>query len=57
MLDEALRHDLGHELVGIVDTLAPLKSQCVRERVGEVARVRGRRLACRNDLRHARPNG
>jgi hypothetical protein len=27
-VNKALRHDLGHELVGVVDALAALKTQC-----------------------------
>jgi len=30
MLDEALRHDLCHDLVGVVDPFAALKAQCER---------------------------
>lgn len=41
MLDEALRHDLGHDLIGVVDALAPLIAECEGERRGEVGRVGG----------------
>jgi hypothetical protein len=40
MFDQALRHDLGHDLVGVVGALATVIAQRERERVGEVARVR-----------------
>jgi hypothetical protein len=33
MLDQALRTDLGHDLVGIVDALAALKSQRLGKRL------------------------
>ncbi len=42
MFDEALRHDLRHDLVGIVHPFAVLKAQREGERVGTVTRVRGR---------------
>ena len=41
MLNEALRHDLGHELVGVVNALAALVSERIGERRGKVARVGG----------------
>jgi hypothetical protein len=31
MLDQPLRHDLGHEFVGVVDALAALEAQRKRE--------------------------
>ena len=37
MLDQTLRHDLRHDLVGVVDALTTLKAQREGERVGEVA--------------------
>jgi hypothetical protein len=33
----ALRHDRGHDLVGVVNALAALEAQSQRERVGEIA--------------------
>jgi hypothetical protein len=36
-LDEALRHDPGHDLVGVVNALAALEAQSERERGGEIA--------------------
>ena len=33
MFDEALRHDRGHDLVGVVNALAALDAQSERERV------------------------
>lgn len=43
-LDEALGDDLRHELIGVVDALAPLKAQRERKGGGEVARVGRRQL-------------
>jgi len=36
-----LRHDLRHDLVGVVDALAPVKPQRECERGGEVLRIGG----------------
>ena len=44
MLNEALRHDRGHEFVGAVDALASIEPQGEGERVGDVSRVRGCQL-------------
>jgi hypothetical protein len=59
MLDEAFGDDLGHELIGVVDALPPLKAQRERKSGGEVARVGRRQLfqrgrACLDDSRPAR---
>jgi hypothetical protein len=42
-------HDLGHDLVDVVNAFAPLKTQRERKRVGEVARVRRRELVGHRD--------
>ena len=44
MLHESLGDDLGHDLVGVVDALATLKSQREGEGVGEVGRIGGSEL-------------
>ena len=44
VLDQPLRHDLGHDLVGVVNPLATLVAQCEGERRSEVGRVGGREL-------------
>jgi Rap1a immunity proteins len=44
MLDQALRHDLGHDLVGVVNTLPALVSKRKGKRSGQVGRVGGREL-------------
>ena len=36
MLDEALRYDLRHDLVGVADALAALVAQGEDERLGQV---------------------
>src|SRR5271165_3587755 len=66
MFDEALRHDLRHDLVGVVDPFAAIKPQDEGERVGDVfrrgghaafghvghwSRVTGRLAPTRHDLR------
>jgi hypothetical protein len=44
VLHQALRHDLRHDFVGVVDALAALKTQGEDERRGEVARIGGHEL-------------
>ncbi len=44
MLDQALRYDFGHDLVGVVNALAALEAQGEGERRGKVGRVGGREL-------------
>jgi hypothetical protein len=39
LVNEALRHDLGHDLIGVVNALAPVKAQRESERSGQVARI------------------
>ena len=38
MPDKALRDDLRHDLVGVVDALATLQAQRIGQRVGDVGR-------------------
>jgi hypothetical protein len=44
MLNQPLRHDLGHDLICVVDALATGIPQRERERSGKVGRVGGREL-------------
>ena len=44
MLHKALGDDLGHDLVGVMDTLATLVSERIGNRRGKVGRVGGREL-------------
>ena len=47
MLDKPLRHDLRHDLIGVVDTLAFLVAQGECERRRQSARVRLLLVGCR----------
>ena len=44
MLDKSLRRNGGHIFVGLMNSFSSVKSEPIGNRVGEVARVRGREL-------------
>jgi hypothetical protein len=52
LVNEALRHDLGHDLIGVVNALAPVKAQRESERSGKVARIGGREFFVVHTIEH-----